>query len=98
MTIVVLAAGSAAQAGADIFSCNFYAPGRVNQGAGTEWNQEAWMKTITLEPDQAAGVGDWETTGWVNIATPKGRDSICPLSARFYRNCVYSSTLHLIRI
>ncbi len=70
MTLLVFAAGSAAQAAADIFSVNFYAWGRVNQGADTEWNRPDWRETLTLEPDQAAGVGDWETTGWVNYYVP----------------------------
>lgn len=70
MTLLVLAAGSAAQAAADIFSVNFYAWGRTNQGADKEWNRPDWQETLTLEPDQAAGVGDWETTGWVNYYVP----------------------------
>ncbi len=70
MTLLVLASGSAAQAAADIFSVNFYAWGRVNQGANTEWNRPDWRETLTLEPEQSAGVGDWATTGWVNYYAP----------------------------
>jgi len=57
-----------AHAGSDVFSVNFYAWGRTGQGG--EWNLEEWQRTITLEADQAAGVGDWETTGWENIYMP----------------------------
>jgi len=70
ITLLVLASGSVAQAAADIFSVNFYAWGRTNQGANTEWNRPDWRETITLEPEQSAGVGDWETTGWVNYYVP----------------------------
>ncbi len=69
--LVALLLGSAvAHARSDILSVNFYAWGRVNQGPDKEWNLPEWRETLTLEPNQAAGVGDWETTGWVNYYVP----------------------------
>ena len=70
LLVVLLLGGAVAHAGSDIFSVNFYAYGRTNQGAGTEWNQEEWQKTITLEEGEAAGVDDWNTIGWENIVVP----------------------------
>jgi hypothetical protein len=67
---VLLLGGAVAHAGSDIFSVNFYALGRTNQGANTEWNLDEWQKTLTLEADQAAGVDDWNTTGWENYVVP----------------------------
>jgi len=55
-------------AGSDVFSVNFYALGRTNQAG--EWNLEEWQRTLTLEEDQAAGVGDWNTSGWENLVVP----------------------------
>jgi hypothetical protein len=59
-------------AASDIFSVNFWAPGRINQGPDTEWNRADWLATIQLEEDEAAGLGDWNTTGWLNYRVPWG--------------------------
>ncbi len=55
------------QAGSDIFSVNFYAYGK---GGTSYWGQESWRDTVKLESDQAAGFGNWNTTGWENISVP----------------------------
>ena len=54
----------------DIFSVNFYAYGK---GGAMYWDQESWRETVTLREggkDPAVGVGDWNTTGWVDFAVP----------------------------
>ena len=51
----------------NIFSVNFYTYGK---GGGDYWDQEAWRETVRLEPDVSAGVGDWNTIGWLNYLVP----------------------------
>lgn len=52
--------GGALQAG-DIFSINFW------RGGGGSYD---WASYLTLEPNQAAGSGDWNTSGWQNYEAP----------------------------
>ena len=59
-------------AASDVFSVNFYAYGR---GGGSYWDQEEWRETVRLEPYVSAGFGDWNTTGWANVAVPWGMDN-----------------------
>ena len=58
-----------AEADMSLFSVNFYAFGRTNQGPDTEWNQEEWQKTVRVEDGKEAGV--WNTSVWNNLG-PSG--------------------------
>ncbi len=55
---------SRAMAADDTFGLNFYAWGG---GGAATWEAG---NTLTIESDQAAGAGDWETTGWENYMVP----------------------------
>jgi hypothetical protein len=49
---------------AEIISVNFW-----RSGAGTI-DRSVWMPLMTLTPEESAGTGDWETTGWQNYELP----------------------------
>jgi len=59
---MLLLGTTVAHAGRDVFSVNFYAYQNITE--------EDQYENVTLEPDQSAGLGDWETTGWNNIEMP----------------------------
>ncbi len=52
------------QAASDIFGVNFWAPGNAT------WDPPEARATIMLAEDEAAGVDEWNTTGWVNYQVP----------------------------
>ena len=58
---VLLAGTSAITHAQEIISVNFW-----RTGGG----QHDWASVLTLQPDQAAGFGDWNTTGWQNYILP----------------------------
>lgn len=49
---------------AETISLNFW-----RTGAGTV-SRDTWMPLLTLGPNDSAGVGDWQTTGWQNYELP----------------------------
>ncbi|MFT7302447.1 MAG: hypothetical protein ACI8UZ_001284 [Akkermansiaceae bacterium] len=57
-------ATSALLPAAEIISINFWRP-----GAGSV-DRSVWMPLMTLTPEQSAGTGEWETTGWQNYELP----------------------------
>lgn len=68
LSAMLLLGSDVVHAGNNIFSVNFYALGRTNRGG--EWNLDEWQETLTLEEGQAAGVDNWNTTGWENLVVP----------------------------
>ncbi|MDF1712935.1 MAG: sialate O-acetylesterase [Akkermansiaceae bacterium] len=54
----------AAHAGAEMISVNFW-----RTGAGTV-PRATWQPLLTLNSNEAAGTGDWLTTGWQNYELP----------------------------
>jgi len=60
LLVVVLLGGTAAHAGSDVFSVNFWA----NNGIPDP------PTNGTIEANQSPGVETWETTGWENIRVP----------------------------
>ncbi len=52
--------GEPSEAASDIFSINFYSYGKSGSLTDTQ------KLNLTLEPEQSAGVGEWNTAGWIN--------------------------------
>ncbi len=57
----LIAGTSGALRAQEIISVNFWRNGGGNH---------SWAPVLTLQPDQAAGFGDWNTTGWQNYNLP----------------------------
>ncbi|MDA7888233.1 Ig-like domain-containing protein [Akkermansiaceae bacterium] len=55
---------SASLSALEIVSVNFW-----RQGGGA-LDKAAWQALMSLTPDQSAGTGDWQTTGWQNYELP----------------------------
>ncbi len=62
---VVVTFSGTAPAGLDMFSVNLWATGKA--WGGGAWEDPATHDLLRLGPDQAAGVGAWNTTGWENV-------------------------------
>ncbi len=60
LLVVALVFSGSSKASSDMFSVNFYSYGK--SGSLTE----AQKLNLTLESGQPAGVGEWNTTGWIN--------------------------------
>jgi hypothetical protein len=68
--VIGLFLGTVAHARTDVFSVNFYDTHRVEHVPGN----------VTIEPEQSAGLADWETAGWYNYLVPFQAADVPPVT------------------
>jgi len=71
LACVILPLSGSAEAGSDIFSLNFYTE-FPDDAETADVDESENTVNVMIEADQSAGMGSWNTTGWVNRIIPWG--------------------------